>query len=331
MKRRNESHRTRLSLAALVTVVTLGAVFEGCATTKGEGSETHFIMCKTTTDCTKVASDSVCVKNLCSNAKDCNGTSAVSCPEFCGSDVFSESVCVGGAWTCPPNTVPVDSCPPNTCFVPPSAATCCTTNGERRTGICPDVNGEDVQCPQGSFHVDAECNSVCAVTTVSSPPAQYSVTFQFTNASNAGVAVWSGCTLEYDITTCADAYATPLPKSVFCESKCPSVLCGSCGACNDAPDPVTSTISVNDVWQGELDYSELSTDGRCGCYDAVPAPPGQYRVTVPVYSSTPAMLPAGGFDKQVLYKVSVDFTLADQANVVVTVPIDHPSGSDAGP
>jgi hypothetical protein len=347
LERKATMRRSRATAIALALLAPTWLLLQSCASTKGEGSETHFVACKIDADCADAGNATACVSGHCAapttdgglppspDATDggCGPKPSFFCADQCGTDFIGFPTCKGGEWVCTdPMPLRSDSCPPGTCWTPPTGTTCCTPGGEPRSMTCSDPSGLTPSCPSGSFERAAPgCDMGCSVPAPGHAPLRYAVSFRFTNASDQPIGLWHGCTYGWEVRTCADGYAKPVPTWASCGSRCPETFCPtSCGGCSSDPVPVTSVAPFHDDWAGTL----LIPSGRttpCGCVDEVPATPGRYRVTVPVYPANPPTLPGGGFEQKKLYDVSVDFVLADSATVVVTIPIDEKGASDAGP
>jgi hypothetical protein len=71
----------------------------------------------------------------------CDGKpQAYSCSDLCGSDVFFEPTCEGGAWTCGPGKVKTSDCPPGTCWGEPGQ--CCDESGTPVAPVCDNGSWE---------------------------------------------------------------------------------------------------------------------------------------------------------------------------------------------
>jgi len=307
----------------------------GCASTqKGDGSESHFVNCSGDDTCAELGLGK-CVGGKCERTtasidasppspdatsegspSQCLPADPFSCVDECGHDGVTPPSCVNGVWTCPPNApFRVDQCP-FVCgggLLPP----CCGTYGAEPR-ICPD--GAQALCPPGTFEYrDGNCPTDCAVADPKLP-VPYPMTFRFTNASGKKVAVWHGCTYEFELTACATRYTVPVTPFVICGAICPDTRQPTCGPCYDEPAPVSAAAPVEQSWDGFIVTNESAVDRACAERAALAAT--RYRIKVPVYSdSPPPMLPGGGYVKAPLYTVSVDFTTSP--NGIVEIPIDQ--------
>lgn len=321
----------RRVLSSLSVVFAALAMAWGCASTqKGDGSESHFVNCSSDTTCAELGLGK-CVGGKCEGttnlpdgsvtspdggAEPCSAPAPFKCVDDCSHDGLSQAVCSNGFWTCPADhPLRTDRCP-FTCGGPGPMPPCCGTYGPEPR-ICPD--GAQAICPPGTFEYrDGNCPTDCAV---SDPklPVPYPMTFRFTNASGKNVAVWHGCTYEFELTACATRYTEPVQAFNICSPICPDTNQSSCGACNNEPAPVSTGSPIEQSWDGYL-YSDGSFGGRT-CSERTALGPTRYRIKVPVYSDSPPTLPGGGFEKTPLYTVSADFTTSP--NGVIEIPIDQ--------
>ena len=318
--------RTSFFAALVIAFAALGS----CASPeKGDGSESHFVHCKSDAECVQ-AGLGKCIAGTCDGAsasdgsapdgskpdaarESCASAATFKCVPECGLDGLYEPVCTNDVWTCPPNASHrTDQCPP-TCAAP--LPPCCSPTGVVDR-LCAD--GSDPVCPIGSYEVKGNCPTDCA-TPNTKMPLPYRMTFRFTNATGKDVAVWHGCNYEHTLTACASGYSTPVEDAIFCSPICPDTSQVVCGACFNEPAAVSATTPLTLDWDGYL-YTTKTITGRT-CSEQTALPDTRYRITVPVYPTTPMTLPGGGYDKTPLYTVSVDFVSSPGG--VVDVPVDQ--------
>jgi hypothetical protein len=342
--------RIEQGLRAAAPVAAICIVAVACETSKGTGSETHFVACDTDAECPAEAprcSSGRCVAALPPDVPDgAGGTpdgsaacgpqppSILECTQFCGSDRIAAMECQpDGTWRCPDFApVRVSDCPEDTCWFP--GATCCGNDGEPVPGACP--GGGAMVCPPGSVERDPVdgCSTTCPSGDQTSEP-PYAVTFRFTNEAGAPIGVWQGCQIAHSISGCIDGYTEPLPTFNFCTPECGTADgCGVvCGACQDAPLPVAAGSAATLAWSGQL--FETRSEPPCGgCVVRHGARPGAYRIRVPVYPAEPLLQEGGGYYRTALYVLAIDFTLPD-ADGIVEIPIGQspyvvPCGDGSG-
>jgi hypothetical protein len=156
----------------------------------------------------------------------------------------------------------------------------------------------------------------CAVPTELSAP--YPVTFEFVSAGGAPAFLAENCATEFEVTSCADGYITPIARDGNCTVDCSTTNeCIQCGACPTNAIEVTPSAPRLEEWSG-LAYDFGKTNTGCSCHTSSPAQAGKYRVVVPVYSSeTDALAETNATS------VTVDFELP-APNGVVTVALSGP-------
>jgi hypothetical protein len=255
----------------------------GCASVeKGDGSESHFVNCSSDSVCRSKGYD-ICVAGLCEHAAP--GADGAPRPAIEGGQPSKRDGLPDGAGDCGP--------------------------------VCSDSG--TASCPPGSYpSVGGTCPNECVVQN-SNQPTPYAMTFRFTNPSDARVAIWQGCTYEFQLTACESGYTAPVSTFVFCTPICPDTTQVVCGQCADYPAPVSAAAPLEYHWDGYV-YDDAASGPPCATQHAFPET--RYRITVPVYSAMPPQLPGGGFDKTPLYSVSVDFTTSPGG--VVEIPITRP-------
>jgi hypothetical protein len=298
---------------------------------KGDGSESHFVECASDAACTEIDLGK-CVGGKCERraatldgattpldamAALCSPADPFYCVNECGYDFYRQPLCVNGTWTCPQDAPHrVDECP-FICGGGGPLPPCCGNDGQAPR-ICPD--GARAICPPGTFeYPDGNCPNDCAVADPKLP-VPYPMTFRFTNASGKKVAVWHGCTYEFELTACATRYTIPVTPFVICGPICPDMRQPTCGPCNNDPAPVSAATPLEQSWDGFIVTNEEPAADRV-CAQRAALGPTRYRIKVPVYSDAPPMLPGGGYEKTPLYAVSVDFTTSPGG--VVEIPIDQ--------
>lgn len=122
--------------------------------------------------------------------------------------------------------------------------------------------------------------SQCAVDTVLPPP--YATTFKLVNTQSFPLYLYQGCWITHSIRACADGYSRDLPTDVFCMTECSSgVGCVVCGACYSQPLLLRPGDVAEIDWSGQL-YTTVNGP-MCSCFTAASAPPGMYRIDVPVF------------------------------------------------
>lgn len=152
-------------------------------------------------------------------------------------------------------------------------------------------------------------------------PGPYPVTFRFNNLATAPYYIVEGCSLQYQVTSCADGYVKHIARSGDCTTDCSEkdFGCIACGACPFGAKEVTSAFPVDGNWAG-YEYTFEQTKQFCDCHVQHVAPAGKYRIQLNVFASEQDAL-----NGTVSHEVSVDFTLPAPGGMV-DVPL-HPSSS----
>lgn len=127
----------------------------------------------------------------------------------------------------------------------------------------------------------------CRVETSLAPP--YAVTFRFHNPTGELLFLRETCTLQYDVSSCADGYAQPwaLWPGLSADCSDPQGGCVASEACSERGIPVSQGQVWESSWTG-LHYTFGTNADDCVCHDEHDAPAGRYRITVSVYASEQA-------------------------------------------
>lgn len=147
-------------------------------------------------------------------------------------------------------------------------------------------------------------------------PGPYPIEIQFVVKTNQPSYIVQDCYTQYTVTSCVDGYQAAIGLHGDCTVDCSeSMGCIDCGACPYSAVAVGPNAPYYDKWSGEQFVFGTNQAG-CTCHDSFDAPPGKYRINVPVYKSEQDALM--GVNASV---VGVDFTLP-APNGTVVVPID---------
>jgi hypothetical protein len=331
--------RRKTKCTGYALLIAASWVLGGCgASSKGSGSETHFVECRVDEDCNAVAP--YCASRRCSStapvpsvmtdateaSPSTSATDSSSIPddgttptsmsdEGPPGDVTDSapSATSNSADEATSDASDVDASVGNLCGAEPSS--CCSNDGTLVDSRC-SVDGVP-ECPPASAPLDAEVG--CGECPMPPLSGSFSVEFSATNRSGAPIGLWSGCQTEHRVTACADGYAESLHMFVNCAPLCPDTVSPTCGACYDSPLPVTAEAAVGFPLGSSLFRQEGS--GTQTCVERLDVPGGSYRVTVPVFSDTPLQIPGGGYYVTALYEITVDFELPDEDGIV-EIPID---------
>lgn len=151
----------------------------------------------------------------------------------------------------------------------------------------------------------------CSVFTNDAGP--YATTVVLQNQGTTPVYLWSDCSLNVDIFSCADGYAQALELSGACTADCKAFMgCVACGPCPSGPVEVPPGGKKEMAWSGST-YT-FGTVMGCTCHEAHQAPAGKYRAVVDLWDTAPGPnQPKPKADRS----VAKDFELVTKSNVVV--------------
>lgn len=165
-------------------------------------------------------------------------------------------------------------------------------------------------------------NNACRVTEMG--PGPFATKLRFSNTGTSPLWLWEGCRLEFDVTSCDDGYAAPLPIGWFCMQECVTGAkpqCLACGACFSGGKIVPPGGSVDYDWAG-LTLSVEQPGAACSCYRKESARAGLYRVSIPVWVADPSTNSSTNRPEPT-YRVTKDFELAE-TGVTTTIDLNAP-------
>ncbi len=117
-------------------------------------------------------------------------------------------------------------------------------------------------------------------------PGPYAVKFQFESYAPQPVFLLEQCRITHVIKSCADDYEASVDTNADCSSDCadPDGPCVQCEQCLRIMVPVDGDTAVSLSWPGHT-YTFGTNANGCRCYNQFLAPPGKYRIEVPVYDT----------------------------------------------
>lgn len=167
----NESSRVARTLrASFVAAAIAGAAAAACGSEPAD--EPVDASADTTADAASdTASDAALdtASDATTDPIECVGSPPM-CTYGCGGDFFEMPDCLGGAWVCPPETIPIDECPAGSCFGAPLPGEVCGDGWECRPwmndalptcGAAPEMLCADCRGFDGPYETD-DCVCTCA-------------------------------------------------------------------------------------------------------------------------------------------------------------------------
>jgi hypothetical protein len=156
----------------------------------------------------------------------------------------------------------------------------------------------------------------CAVASDQAPPFPLRLTLE--NSDERTLYLRETCRVRVEISACVDDYL-PHPVINDCAVDCLAqpTACGSCGICPETGVPLAPGDRRDIDWTGLLYTFDTNTSG-CVCFNQEAAPPGRYRVHVPVFVSE--MTAASNLPAQYVFH---DFVLppeSDSLLIALTLP-----------